>query len=113
MNQQATLFVDSRCELGEGPFWHPLLKRLFWFDILNNTLLSAAAVLVAIGAIATFLPARRAMGGDGSQRSGENYAAQDDLGSFIAGFRQRSARRESLDGVLRAAGARPAPGDDV
>jgi len=41
MNQQATLFVDSRCELGEGPFWHPLLKRLFWFDILNRTLLSA------------------------------------------------------------------------
>ena len=41
MNQQAQLFVDSRCVLGEGPFWHPLLKRLFWFDILNQTLLSA------------------------------------------------------------------------
>lgn len=41
MNQQAELFVDSRCELGEGPFWHPLLERLFWFDILNQTLLSA------------------------------------------------------------------------
>src|ERR1044071_1353920 len=41
MNQQATLFVDSRCELGEGPSWNPLLKRLFWFDILNRTLLSA------------------------------------------------------------------------
>lgn len=39
----ADLFVDSRCELGEGPFWHPILKRLFWFDILNNTLLSADA----------------------------------------------------------------------
>lgn len=41
MNQKADLFIDSRCELGEGPFWHPLLKRLFWFDILNATLLSA------------------------------------------------------------------------
>lgn len=41
MNQKAELFVDSRCELGEGPFWNPLLERLFWFDILNQTLLSA------------------------------------------------------------------------
>ena len=41
MNRQAELFADSRCELGEGPFWHPLLGRLFWFDILNCTLLSA------------------------------------------------------------------------
>ena len=43
MNAKAELFVDSRCELGEGPFWHPLLKRLFWFDIGNRTLLSATA----------------------------------------------------------------------
>lgn len=43
MNTKAELFVDSRCELGEGPFWHPLLGRLFWFDILNQTLLSADA----------------------------------------------------------------------
>jgi len=43
MNDVAELFVDSRCELGEGPFWHPLLHRLFWFDIPNNTLLSANA----------------------------------------------------------------------
>lgn len=41
MNAKAELFVDSRCELGEGPFWHPLLERLFWFDILNQTMLSA------------------------------------------------------------------------
>jgi sugar lactone lactonase YvrE len=41
MNLKAELFCDSRCELGEGPFWHPLLDRLFWFDILNRTLLSA------------------------------------------------------------------------
>lgn len=43
MNRKAELFVDSRCELGEGPFWHPLLGRLFWFDILNRTMLSAGA----------------------------------------------------------------------
>jgi sugar lactone lactonase YvrE len=43
MNTKAKLFVDSRCELGEGPFWHPLLERLFWFDILNQTMLSAGA----------------------------------------------------------------------
>ena len=41
MNRKAELFVDSRCELGEGPFWHPLQERLFWFDILNRTMLSA------------------------------------------------------------------------
>ena len=41
MNTKAELFVDSRCDLGEGPFWHPLLERLFWFDILNQTMLSA------------------------------------------------------------------------
>jgi sugar lactone lactonase YvrE len=39
----AKLFIDSRCELGEGVFWHPLLDRLFWFDILNKTLYSATA----------------------------------------------------------------------
>jgi sugar lactone lactonase YvrE len=41
VNANAELFVDSRSELGEGPFWHHLLKRLFWFDINNKTLLSA------------------------------------------------------------------------
>lgn len=43
MNSKAELFVDSRCELGEGPFWNPLLERLFWFDILNQTMLSAGS----------------------------------------------------------------------
>lgn len=43
MNAKVELFVDSRCELGEGPFWHPYKQRLFWFDILNQTLLSADA----------------------------------------------------------------------
>lgn len=43
MNAKAELFIDSRCELGEGPFWNPLLERIFWFDILNQTMLSATA----------------------------------------------------------------------
>lgn len=41
MKSRADLFVDSRCELGEGPFWHSLVNRLFWFDILHRTMLSA------------------------------------------------------------------------
>lgn len=43
MSDTARLLIDSRCELGEGPFWHPLLSELFWFDILNHTLYSASA----------------------------------------------------------------------
>jgi len=38
---RAELFIDSRCELGEGPIWNHFNDRLYWFDILNNTLLSA------------------------------------------------------------------------
>ncbi len=41
MTVKADLFVDCRSELGEGPFWNPLLERIFWFDILGQTLLSA------------------------------------------------------------------------
>lgn len=33
---QATVFDPTFCELGEGPLWAE--GRLFWFDILNNTL---------------------------------------------------------------------------
>jgi sugar lactone lactonase YvrE len=43
MSETAELFIDSRCELGEGVFWHPLVERLFWFDIPNKTLYSATA----------------------------------------------------------------------
>lgn len=41
MSLQAKLFIDSRCRLGEGPFWNPLLGQLFWFDILERTLFAA------------------------------------------------------------------------
>ena len=41
MNAKAELFVDARCELGEGPLWHPFVNRLFWFDITNRMLFGA------------------------------------------------------------------------
>ena len=34
-----TVFDDRRCELGEGPLWHPERGQLFWFDILGRALL--------------------------------------------------------------------------
>lgn len=32
------VFDDQKCELGEGPLWHPGRDGLFWFDILGKTL---------------------------------------------------------------------------
>lgn len=32
-----------RCELGEGPLWHPIREQLFWFDILGKKLLTKSA----------------------------------------------------------------------
>ncbi|MEM1272169.1 MAG: SMP-30/gluconolactonase/LRE family protein [Pseudomonadota bacterium] len=37
---QAEIYDDRRCELGEGPLWHPRRKQLFWFDILGKRMLS-------------------------------------------------------------------------
>ncbi len=34
------VFDDRRCELGEGPLWHPERGQLFWFDIMGKRLLS-------------------------------------------------------------------------
>ncbi|MFN7027464.1 MAG: SMP-30/gluconolactonase/LRE family protein [Pseudorhizobium sp.] len=34
------VFDDRPCALGEGAFWHPERQQLFWFDIVNNLLLS-------------------------------------------------------------------------
>lgn len=34
----ATLAVDCRCELGEGPQWHAERQRLYWCDILEKRL---------------------------------------------------------------------------
>lgn len=36
------IYDTRRCELGEGPLWHPKRGQLFWFDILNKKLLSRA-----------------------------------------------------------------------
>ena len=37
------IFDHRLCDLGEGPLWHPIREQLFWFDILNNKLLSQDA----------------------------------------------------------------------
>lgn len=34
------IYDETRCELGEGALWHPLREQLFWFDILQNRLLT-------------------------------------------------------------------------
>ncbi|SDG86875.1 SMP-30/gluconolactonase/LRE family protein [Pelagibacterium luteolum] len=36
----ATVFDERPCFLGEGPLWHPERQQLFWFDIINRTLLT-------------------------------------------------------------------------
>ncbi len=43
MTDTAHLLIDSRCELGEGPLWHPQRQQLFYFDINRRTLFSASA----------------------------------------------------------------------
>lgn len=35
-----SLFDQRQCNLGEGAFWHPSRKQLFWFDILEKKLLT-------------------------------------------------------------------------
>lgn len=35
-----SVYDARRCQLGEGPLWHPLRKQLFWFDISGKKLLS-------------------------------------------------------------------------
>ena len=39
----ATVYDSRPCELGEGPLWHPERQQFFWFDILQNKLLSRTA----------------------------------------------------------------------
>lgn len=43
MTQTARLLIDSKCELGEGPIWHPGRQQLFWFDINEQSLFAANA----------------------------------------------------------------------
>ncbi|MFV0358359.1 SMP-30/gluconolactonase/LRE family protein [Tropicimonas sp.] len=35
-----SVFDTTRCELGEGPLWHPVRNQLFWFDIPGRRLLT-------------------------------------------------------------------------
>ena len=37
------IFDHRRCELGEGPLWHPQRQQLFWFDITAGAMLSQDA----------------------------------------------------------------------
>jgi sugar lactone lactonase YvrE len=34
------IYDERRCELGEGPLWHPKREQLYWFDILGKRLLT-------------------------------------------------------------------------
>lgn len=43
MTKAAELLIDSKCLLGEGPFWHEGRQALFWFDIKSQILFSADA----------------------------------------------------------------------
>ncbi|PWJ15096.1 SMP-30/gluconolactonase/LRE family protein [Jannaschia seohaensis] len=36
----ARIYDETVCRLGEGPLWHPEREQLFWFDILESTLLT-------------------------------------------------------------------------
>ena len=36
MRITSSIFDNTNCILGEGPFWHPLRLSLLWFDILNK-----------------------------------------------------------------------------
>lgn len=43
MTDTAEIFIDCRCNLAEGPFWHPQRRELFWFDIMKGRLFRADA----------------------------------------------------------------------
>jgi sugar lactone lactonase YvrE len=43
MSETARLLIDSKCELGEGPFWLPARQQLFFFDINEQSLFAASA----------------------------------------------------------------------
>lgn len=43
MTQTAKLLLDCKCELGEGPIWHPGRQQLFFFDINEQTLFAVTA----------------------------------------------------------------------
>lgn len=42
MEEPHSVYDDRRCDLGEGPLWHPAREQLFWFDINRGQMLSRA-----------------------------------------------------------------------
>jgi sugar lactone lactonase YvrE len=55
-NNQAELFIQMRCELGEGPFWDEKTGRLHWLDILNGTVFRTSVTAGNHGPIEAFTP---------------------------------------------------------
>jgi len=39
----STIHDPTRCNLGEGPLWHPEREQLFWFDIMRKRLMTREA----------------------------------------------------------------------
>lgn len=60
MSDKAELFIDCKCFLGEGPFWHPERKELFWFDINVGHLYRANSAGEILGRIEFGEPASAA-----------------------------------------------------
>ncbi len=52
VTERAEIFIDCRCNLAEGPFWHPLRRELFWFDIMQGRLFRADATAKVLDRIA-------------------------------------------------------------
>jgi D-xylono/L-arabinono-1,4-lactonase len=38
LSASPSIFVDSRCVLGEGPLWHPVERRIYWLDIARQVI---------------------------------------------------------------------------
>lgn len=49
MTIRASLLIDAKCTLAEGPIWHPLRQELIWFDIHNRLLFRANAAGHVLG----------------------------------------------------------------
>ncbi len=46
-NTSWSVLADSRCELGESPFWHPQERALYWVDIPGRALLRTRGDIAA------------------------------------------------------------------
>jgi D-xylonolactonase len=48
-----SVFVDSRCILGEGPLWHPDERRIYWLDIARQLIFRCCVDSERVDEIAT------------------------------------------------------------